>query len=127
MAGAVSFVMNRRAVPYGARPTTTQALSPPKPNEFDIAISIVVCGGPRWGTKSRPNAGLRLVEVDGRVQETVLHLHEQGHQLDQTRRGQAVPEHGLGRVDRDAVGMIAEDLLDRLDLGGICEDRSKSA
>jgi hypothetical protein len=27
------------------------------------------------------------------------------------------------RVDRDAVGMIAEDLFDRLDLGGIGEDR----
>ena len=68
-------------------------------------------------------AGLRLVEVDGGVQEPVLHLDEQGHQLDQARRGQAVPEHGLGRVDRDAIGVIAEDLLDRLDLGGVGEDR----
>src|SRR3990172_10781451 len=42
------------APPYGARPTTTQALSPPNPNEFEIA-TLMSYGRATWGTKSRSN------------------------------------------------------------------------
>src|SRR6185295_10464048 len=81
-----------------------------------------VVGAGLMGDEVEPEAGLWLVEIDGRMQEPVLHLHEQRHQLDQPRRGQAMPEHGLGRVDGDAGRALAEHLLDRVHLRRIGED-----
>ena len=65
--------------------------------------------------------GIELVDVDRAMQTAGAQLEQAGHGFDRRRRPAAVPEHGLGRVDAQPLGMGAEHALDRPQLGEVAE------
>src|SRR4051812_25239575 len=57
--------------------------------------------------------GVGRIVVNGRWQHTSVHGLDAGDQLDGAGRGNQVAEHALAAADRDRVGPLAKDLLDR--------------
>src|SRR5215211_3524019 len=64
-----------------------------------------------------------MLVVDRRWQHAVADGQDAHHRLDRAGRPEAVPHHRLGRGDRELVGVVAEDVLDRLRLGRVAERR----
>ena len=61
--------------------------------------------------------------VDRRRQHAVVERQRAHHRLDRAGRPEAVARHGLRRRDRELVGVVAEDLLQRPRLGEVAERR----
>src|SRR5690606_33163636 len=66
------------------------------------------------------------VQVDRRWDELVADRGDAEHRLDAARRPHQVPRDGLGRANRDLVGMLAKDALDRDRLAHVVERRAGS-
>ena len=108
-----------------ARPNRTQPLWPPRPIAFESATST--CTSPRLVRDVVEVAlGVGLAVVDRRRQDAVVEREHAHHRLDRAGRAEGVAHHRLRRRDRELVGVVAEDVLDRLRLGRVAERRRRA-
>ena len=105
---------------HAARPSSTQPLWPPRPIAFESATST--CVSPRV-VRDVVEVALRvgLAVVDRRRQHPVAQREHAHDRLDRAGRSERVAHHRLRRRDGELVGVVAEDVLDRLRLGGVAE------
>ena len=101
---------------------TTEALAPPNPKVFDSTLRD---RDPARRVRHvvQVALGVGVLEVDRRRDDAVLDREHGGDRLDAAGRAEQVPGHRLGRADRDAPGVLAEDRLDRLGLDRVVELR----
>ena len=101
-------------------------LCPPNPNELLSAAS-----GPRASCARlaaddvRVDLVVEVVDVDGRRGHAVVQREHRRDGLDAARATEQVAGHRLRGGDRDVVGVVAEDLAQRLRLGDVAVRRRR--
>ena len=85
---------------------------PPKPKLFEAADIAARFAG-RVGDVIQVALGVGRLVVDRRRQHVVADRQQADDQLGGAGRGDQMPHHALGARDRDLVGLVAEDALDR--------------
>ena len=105
-----------------SRRKTSDALVPPKPNEFDSTTSIFRFLA--WcGTRSIGGLDRRIVQIDRRRRDPVAHGEDREDRLDRAGRAEQMPDRGLGRRHADVRGGIADQPLHGAELDLVAERR----
>ena len=112
-------IMARR---YSTRRSTSEALVPPKPNEFDSTTSIsrstAFSGARSIGGRDRG-----VLEVDRRRRDLVADRQRPEDRLDRPGRPEQVPGRGLGRGHRHLPRRVAEQPRHRAELDLVADRR----
>ncbi len=95
-----------------ARLKISDALVPPKPNEFDSATSIFALARDMRRQVDR-RLDRRIVEVEGRRRDLVADRQDREDRLDRAGRAEQMADRRLGRRHRRRRRRVAEQPLDR--------------
>ena len=116
-------VLGHQSESWSQRPSTSTALWPPNPNEFEIATRTSA-SRPVFGNVVEVALGVGVGQVDRRRQEPVAHRKDGHRGLDRARRAEQVARLALRRRDRDgARALLAERDLERARLGRVAGGR----
>ena len=97
---------------------------PPKPKEFVIACSHLDRPGV-MRHQIEVDVGIRLIEVDRRRRDLVAQGKDREPGLERTGTAEEMAGHRLGRADRQARRLLAEDPLDRPRFRLVAERRGR--